>query len=151
MLLEIDGFRVGDRVFVCDPNAARHLEHGVITGLFAKTAERPYEIVVRFADQTSLNYHVEELAHIDEDEEAYAEVCDTTTSPDHYKDLPVEPKSYLVPNEFEGIKFNIIKYASRAGRKRYPSLDVRASEIRDMKKIVEYAQMRINFLEGKPF
>ena len=44
---------------------------------------------------------------------------------------------------------NIIKYASRAGAKVYDGKDAVTSEITDLRKVMRYAEMRINMLEGK--
>jgi len=44
---------------------------------------------------------------------------------------------------------NIIKYASRAGFKDYPDADPVESEITDLRKVIRYAEMRINQLQGK--
>ena len=42
---------------------------------------------------------------------------------------------------------NIIKYASRAGFKAYEGEDAIGSEITDLKKVIRYAEMRIEELD----
>ena len=44
---------------------------------------------------------------------------------------------------------NIIKYACRAGDKIYPGQDYTQSRITDLRKVMRYAEMEINRLEGK--
>jgi hypothetical protein len=51
-------------------------------------------------------------------------------------------------NGFEFWRGNIIKYASRAGAKKYDGMDGIASEITDLKKVMRYAEMRIEQLGG---
>lgn len=68
---------------------------------------------------------------------------DQASNPRHYNSLPVEPIEFIMLNEMEFWRGNIIKYAARAGRK--PSSD----EADDLKKIIRYAQFRINQLEGR--
>lgn len=68
---------------------------------------------------------------------------DQTSNPHHYNSLPVEPIEFIMLNQMEFWRGNIIKYAARAGRK--PSSD----ETDDLKKIIRYAQFRINQLEGR--
>jgi len=68
---------------------------------------------------------------------------DRASNPHHYNSLPVEPIEFIMLNQMEFWRGNIIKYAARAGRK--PSAD----ETDDLKKIIRYAQFRINQLEGR--
>lgn len=70
-------------------------------------------------------------------------------SPAHYKDLKVEPIYYIMENEMEFWRGNIIKYGSRAGKKLYDGMDSRESEITDLEKVRRYAEMRINQISGK--
>ena len=44
---------------------------------------------------------------------------------------------------------NEFKYAVRAGYKIYPNQSPTESEITDLKKVIRYAEMRINLLEGE--
>jgi hypothetical protein len=44
---------------------------------------------------------------------------------------------------------NICKYAVRAGFKLYPDQTEVESEITDLKKVIRYAEMRINLLQGE--
>jgi len=68
---------------------------------------------------------------------------DQASNPLHYNSLTIEPIEFIMLNEMEFWRGNIIKYAARAGRK--PSSD----ETDDLKKIIRYAQFRINQLEGR--
>lgn len=66
---------------------------------------------------------------------------DQVSDPLHYSELPVEPIEFIMLNDMEFWRGNIIKYAARAGFK--------DNEIDDLKKIIRYAQFRINQLEGR--
>lgn len=75
---------------------------------------------------------------------------DQASNPRHYNSLPVEPIEFIMLNEMEFWRGNIIKYAARAGNKRSPdSVNRDQDEIKDLKKIIRYAQFRINQLEGR--
>lgn len=68
---------------------------------------------------------------------------DQVSDPLHYNLLYVEPIEFIMENGMEFWRGNIIKYAARAGRKPH------VNEIDDLKKIIRYAQFRINQLEGR--
>ena len=74
---------------------------------------------------------------------------DIVDVPAHYASYPIEPKDFIIRNGMEFWRGNIIKYASRAGKKFYAGHDEVESEILDLKKAIRYAQMRINQLEGE--
>ena len=74
---------------------------------------------------------------------------DNIKEPKHYTGFNIEPINFIMLNNFSGWVANVIKYACRAGRKKYDGLDLQQSEIEDCKKIIRYAQMRINMLEGR--
>lgn len=78
--------------------------------------------------------------------EAMKDVVDT---PSHYATYPIEPKNFIIRNGMEFWRGNIIKYASRAGKKLYAGHDEIESEILDLKKSIRYAEMRINQLNGE--
>ena len=69
--------------------------------------------------------------------------------PGHYTRWKIEPITYIMQNGMDFWRGNIIKYASRAGFKNYPGADVVKSEITDLRKVIRYAEMRINQLNGK--
>jgi hypothetical protein len=74
---------------------------------------------------------------------------DTTISrPSHYSKWPVEPIVFIMHNDMEFWRGNVIKYVTRAGSKPYPEQDKVQSEITDLKKAIRYCEMRINLLEG---
>jgi hypothetical protein len=75
---------------------------------------------------------------------------DQASNPRHYNSLPAEPIEFIMLNQMEFWRGNIIKYAARAGSKRSPdSVNRDQDEIKDLKKIIRYAQFRINQLEGR--
>ena len=75
--------------------------------------------------------------------------ADIVNEPKHYARWKIEPITYIMRNGFEFWRGNIIKYASRAGYKMYEGMNEVQSEITDLEKVIRYAQMRINQLEGK--
>lgn len=74
---------------------------------------------------------------------------DIIKEPDHYARWRIEPATFIMANDFEFWRGNIIKYASRAGFKKYDNKDMRQSEITDLQKIIRYAEMRIEQLEAE--
>jgi len=74
---------------------------------------------------------------------------DLIESPEHYTQWAIEPIVFIMANKFEFWRGNIIKYASRAGSKRYDDKSLELSEITDLKKVIRYCEFRINELEGK--
>lgn len=74
---------------------------------------------------------------------------DIVHKPDHYARFKIEPITMIMENEMEFWRGNLIKYASRAGYKTYDGKTQKESEITDLQKIIRYATMRINQIEGK--
>lgn len=74
---------------------------------------------------------------------------DIVHEPDHYSRWPIEPITFIMRNGFEFWRGNIIKYASRAGYKIYDGKDQEQSEITDLQKVIRYAEMRINQINGE--
>lgn len=74
---------------------------------------------------------------------------DVVVRPDHYTRYAIEPIEFIMRNDLPFHVGNIVKYASRAGFKIYDGLDAKASEITDLRKVIRYAEMRINQLEGR--
>ena len=68
--------------------------------------------------------------------------------PAHYK-MEIEPADFILLNNLPAWAASVIKYACRAGRKKYEGLNMPQSEIEDCRKIIKYAQFRINMLEGR--
>ncbi len=68
---------------------------------------------------------------------------------DHYTRLRVQPARYIMANDFEYWRGNVIKYASRAGHKQYQDMDEKESEIFDLQKAIHYCEMRIHQIEGE--
>lgn len=77
------------------------------------------------------------------------EVDDHVVKPAHYAKWPIEPITFIMRNGFEFWRGNIVKYASRAGSKLYTGMDEVQSEITDLQKVIRYAEMRINQLNGE--
>lgn len=69
--------------------------------------------------------------------------------PSHYANWPVEPITYIMRNGMEFWRGNIIKYATRAGLKQYDGMGHVESEVTDLRKVIRYAEMRINQLNGE--
>lgn len=82
--------------------------------------------------------------------ESSSEGDNIVVSPSHYERYAIEPITFIMENDLSFWRGNIIKYAMRAGYKSYPEMDEVESEITDLCKVIRYAQMRINQLEGKP-
>jgi len=68
--------------------------------------------------------------------------------PEHYARWKIEPITYTMMNGFEVWRGNIVKYDSRAGDKLYDGMDQKQSEITDLNKVIRYAEMRINQING---
>jgi hypothetical protein len=68
--------------------------------------------------------------------------------PAHYTKWAIEPITFIMRNEMEFWRGNIIKYTARAGAKQYDGMDLVESEITDLEKVRRYAEMRINELKG---
>lgn len=75
--------------------------------------------------------------------------ADIIVKPSHYAKWVIEPITFIMRNGFEFWRGNIVKYASRAGSKIYDGMDEVESEITDLKKVIRYAEMRINQLKGE--
>ncbi len=69
--------------------------------------------------------------------------------PSHYERWNIEPVTFIMINDMEFWRGNIIKYVARAGFKQYGELSSADSEMIDLQKVIRYAEMRINQLEGK--
>ena len=65
---------------------------------------------------------------------------DTQVAGGHYKQFAIQPIEFTRGNKLSFIQGNIIKYACR-----YPF----KSGIEDLKKIIHYAQLEIEFMEAE--
>jgi len=75
---------------------------------------------------------------------------DSIVNPAHYAQSCIQPIDLIMGSDMEFWRGNIIKYASRAGLKNdNPELLDDEAEIKDLKKVIRYAEMRINQLEGR--
>ena len=75
--------------------------------------------------------------------------ADIVNEPTHYARWKIEPITYIMRNGFEFWRGNIIKYSSRAGFKLYEGKTQVESEVIDLEKVIRYANMRINQLNGE--
>lgn len=66
------------------------------------------------------------------------------TEPAHYTRMKIQPITYIVENNMEFWRGNIVKYASRAGFKLYEGKDTLESEVIDLGKVIRNAEIRIN-------
>ena len=66
---------------------------------------------------------------------------DQVVKPNHYERWTIEPVTFVMTNDMEFWRGNVIKYVARAGFK--------DDEIQDLEKAKRYIDMRINQLEGK--
>jgi len=76
-------------------------------------------------------------------------VSDLINKPKHYTRWAIEPIAFIMGNDMEFWRGNIIKYVTRSGSKTYDGQTAVQSEITDLKKAIRYCEMRINSLEGK--
>ena len=74
---------------------------------------------------------------------------DVVVKPSHYTQYKIEPVTFIMENRLPFEIGNIVKYACRAGDKLYPDQDYKQSRITDLRKVMRYAEMEINRLEGK--
>jgi len=74
---------------------------------------------------------------------------DLIRKPSHYTNFAIEPITFIMRNGLSFWKGNVIKYVCRAGAKKYEGMTDVQSEITDLKKVMRYAEMRINMLEGE--
>lgn len=68
---------------------------------------------------------------------------DIVSAPAHYADYKIEPKDFIIENNMEFWRGNIIKYASRAGKKDYRGMTPEESEVLDLQKAYQYCMFRI--------
>jgi hypothetical protein len=76
------------------------------------------------------------------------DTSDIIYRPKHYAEYNIEPIEFIMKNEMEFWRGNIIKYTARAGLKTYDGMDAQQSEITDLHKVMRYAEMRINHLQN---
>jgi len=83
------------------------------------------------------------------DEEEIPEDSSDIDNPSHYSRWKVQPITFILENDVEFWRGNIIKYAMRAGYKHRNGLKDWESEIEDLEKIRRYAELRINHIKGE--
>lgn len=69
--------------------------------------------------------------------------------PSHYERWNIEPVTFIMINDMEFWRGNIVKYVARAGFKQYGDLSSAHSEVIDLQKAIRYCEMRINQLQQK--
>lgn len=82
-------------------------------------------------------------------EDTYQEIDDIINKPSHYTQYQIEPITFIMRNGLDFWRGNIIKYVCRAGAKAYPDQTMLESEVTDLRKVIRYAEMRINQLNGE--
>lgn len=70
---------------------------------------------------------------------------------DHYTRLPIQPAEYILDNNMEYWRGNIIKYASRAGYKKEQGMGLEESAILDLRKAIHYCEMQISQIKGERY
>jgi hypothetical protein len=73
---------------------------------------------------------------------------DKIKEPLHYTAWPIEPVKFIMGNELEFWRGNVIKYTMRAGLKHYDGMGTNESEITDLKKAIRYLEIRIEEIEN---
>lgn len=68
-------------------------------------------------------------------------MSDQVVKPEHYERWEIEPITFIMLNNMDFWRGNVIKYVARAGFK--------DDEIQDLEKAKRYIDMRINQLEGR--
>jgi len=76
-------------------------------------------------------------------------VGDPVSAPAHYTRYPIQPRVFIMTNNMEFWRGNVIKYAARAGFKIYDGLSALKSEIRDLEKARDYIDERLKQLRSK--
>lgn len=76
-------------------------------------------------------------------------MIDLVKNPAHYTRWAIEPIVFITRNGLEFWRGNIVKYAMRAGFKLYEGKDAVESEIVDLEKVIQYANIRIMDLKEK--
>jgi|TARA_R110000850_G_scaffold9490_5_gene34894 hypothetical protein len=74
-------------------------------------------------------------------------MSDIVNQPSHYTRWKIEPITFIMENDVSFHIGNIIKYSMRAGHKIYEGEDEIGSEITDLRKVIRYAEMRIEQLD----
>jgi len=74
-------------------------------------------------------------------------MSDIINQPSHYTRWKIEPITFIMENDVSFHIGNIIKYSMRAGHKIYEGEDEIGSEITDLRKVIRYAEMRIEQLD----
>lgn len=76
-------------------------------------------------------------------------MSDAVNKPEHYARWAVEPVTFIMRNDMEYWRGNVIKYVSRAGYKAKEGMTQEEAEMEDLRKAQRYLEMRINQILGK--
>lgn len=144
-------FSINDRVKLIEPQGVPHYGGGAICTVLlvgrnwltirADTDEDPRGIEVY---QSS----VIRVTNVPTVRPAATQTASVVDRPSHYTKWAIEPITFIMRNEMEFWRGNIIKYTARAGAKQYDGMSLVESEITDLEKVRRYAEMRINELKG---
>ena len=74
-------------------------------------------------------------------------MIDLVKNPSHYTRWAIEPIVFITKNHLEFWRGNIVKYVMRAGFKLYEGKNSVESEIVDLEKVIQYANIRIMHLK----
>jgi hypothetical protein len=84
-----------------------------------------------------------------ESEVTYKEKGDPILLPPHYTRMKIQPITFILENDMEFWRGNIVKYASRAGFKLYEGKTAEESELIDLGKVIRNAELRMNIVKEK--
>lgn len=84
-----------------------------------------------------------------ESEVTYKEMGDPIFLPQHYTRMKIQPITFILGNDMEFWRGNIVKYASRAGFKLYEGKTAEESELIDLGKVIRNAELRMNIIKEK--
>lgn len=73
-----------------------------------------------------------------------ARASDRQVGGSHYKDLAIQPNEYIYANGLNWFAGNIVKYATRAGRK-----DGQEGMVKDLQKAIHYAELWLERIEAE--
>ena len=146
--------KVGDKVRL------RNGKTYTVTGVSLPDEISDYSVILRYKygcgiytarghASTDGNEYSVDIVEIIPAETSEETTDDIVNKPSHYTQYEIEPVTFIMANRLPFEIGNIVKYACRAGSKLYPGQDYKQSRITDLRKVMRYAEMEINRLEGK--
>lgn len=95
------------------------------------TIEETYDFIIKSLLKEYSNYRKNKKTNDLKPSDSEGDKLQVVVPNNHYK-TKIEPLDYIMKNGFDFVRGNIIKYASRAGKKK-------GEEVNDIKKIIDYA------------